>query len=333
MALKRKSEYDNGPIPLDESWWTAVLEDIEALYSHKSKPNSDQPDESHTPSNKETVPQKEGALSDEINWNWAKQLYEQDLVVSLDVADHNRGGLLVLGDEIQGFVPASHLVGLSNKALKKNRDDLLSPYVGRSIKLKVIECDQERGRIVFSERAAQTEAGSRLELLNTLNIGDRKIGRITTITDFGVFVDLGGVEGLIHISELSWGRVCHPKDIVNIGEDIEVYTLQVDREKARVALSVKRLLPNPWDTVHSRYQTGQTTKAVITNIVSFGVFARLEDGLDGLIHISELGDKESSQDIKNFFSEGQEVTVSILHIDSTRQRLGLSFDMGDDGVE
>ena len=159
MALKRKSEYDNGPIPLDESWWTAVLEDIEALYSHKSKPNSDQPDESHTPSNKETVPQKEGALSDEINWNWAKQLYEQDLVVSLDVADHNRGGLLVLGDEIQGFVPASHLVGLSNKALKKNRDDLLSPYVGRSIKLKVIECDQERGRIVFSERAAQTEAG------------------------------------------------------------------------------------------------------------------------------------------------------------------------------
>ncbi len=332
MALKRNPEYDNGPIHLDESWWTAVLEDIEAQYSPKSKPNSDQPDKAHTISNKETIHQKEGAPSDETNWNWAKQLYEQDLVVSLDVADHNRGGLLVHGEKIQGFVPASHLVGLSNKTLEKDRDDLLSAYVGRSIKLKVIECDQERGRIVFSERAAQTEAGSRLELLNTLNIGDRRIGRITTITDFGVFVDLGGVEGLIHISELSWGRVCHPKDIVTVGEDIEIYTLQVDRKKARVALSIKQLHPNPWDTVHSRYQTGQTTKAVITNIVSFGAFARLEDGLDGLIHISELEDKESSQDIKDIISEGQEVAVCILHIDSTRQRLGLSLDTGDDGV-
>jgi small subunit ribosomal protein S1 len=331
MALKRNPEHGNNPINLDESWWTAVLEDIEARYTPKTKPNSDPPEKSQSPSNHELVTAKESASSDEINWIWAKQLYEQDLVVSLEVADHNRGGLLVHGDKIQGFVPASHLIGLSKNTLNNDRDDLLASYVNRSLKLKVIECDQDRGRIVFSERAAQTEAGSRLELLNTLKIGDRRTGRITTITDFGVFVDLGGVEGLIHISELSWGRVCHPKDIVSIGDDIEVYTIQVDREKSRVALSVKRLHPNPWDSVHSRYQTGQTTKAIITNIVSFGAFARLEDGMDGLIHISELGDNASSQDIENILSEGQEVNVCILQIDSARQRLGLSLEPGGDG--
>jgi small subunit ribosomal protein S1 len=332
MVLKRNPEYDNGPIHLDESWWTAVLEDIEARYTSKSKPNSDQFEGTQSPSDQEIEIDDEKTPSEEINWSWAKQLYEGDLVVSLEVADHNRGGLLVQGDKIQGFVPASHLIGLTKETLKKNRDSLLSPYVGRSLKLKVIECDQDRGRIVFSERAAQTEAGSRLEILSTLKKGDHRTGRITTITDFGVFVDLGGVEGLIHISELSWGRVCHPKDIVSVGDNIEVYTLQVDQGKARVALSVKRLHPNPWETVHTRYQTGQTTKAIITNIVTFGAFARLEDGLDGLIHISELGDNVSTKAIENILSEGQEVEVCILHIDSTRQRLGLSLELGDDGV-
>jgi small subunit ribosomal protein S1 len=332
MALESDPQYDRNPIHLDESWWTAVLEDIEARYSPKSKPKGDPLVTSERDSSKEPVGTITEGESDNINWNWAKQLYEQDRVICLEVADHNRGGLLVYGDEIQGFVPASHLIGLSQKTLKKNRDDLLSPYIGRSINLKVIECDQERGRIVFSERAAQTEDGSRLELLKTLNIGDHRSGRITTITDFGVFVDLGGVEGLIHISELSWGRVCHPADIVSIGDVIQVYILQIDQEKARVALSVKRLHPNPWDTVHSRYQIGQTAKAVITNIVSFGAFARLEDGLDGLIHISELGQSISPKNIKNILSEGQEVNVCILHIDSTRQRLGLSLETDGDGV-
>jgi small subunit ribosomal protein S1 len=332
MTLKRNPEYEKSPIHLDESWWTAVLEDIEGRYSSNLKPNGDSLGKIAEKSAKEPPPAKQDGDSHDINWGFAKQLYEHDRVIHLEVADHNRGGLLVQGEDIQGFVPASHLIGLSKKTVEADRDDLLSPYVGRSLKLKVIECDQDRGRIVFSERAAQTEDGTRLELLNSLSVGDRRMGRITTITDFGVFVDLGGVEGLVHISELSWGRVCHPGDIVSIGDEIEVYILQVDEEKSRVALSVKRLRPNPWDTVYSRYQIGQITTAVITNIVSFGAFARLEDGLDGLIHISEFNKKISPRNIHEVLSEGQKVSVCILHIDSARQRLGLSLKTDGDGL-
>jgi small subunit ribosomal protein S1 len=331
MFLKKEREYVNGPLPLDESWWNAVLEDVEAHFSSKPQLEKVKPEESKKAPLK-TQRITEESSPDEINWKWAKELYEQDQVISLQVLSHNRGGLLVQGENIQGFVPASHLVGLSNQSSQKERDDLLFPYVGRSLRLKVIECDQERGRIVFSERAAQTDSGSRLELLNTLSEGDYMSGKVTTITDFGVFVDLGGVEGLVHISELSWGRVCHPEEIVSLGDEIEVYILGIDRERIRVALSLKRLHPNPWDTVHSRYHPGQITQATITNIVSFGAFARLEDGLDGLIHVSELNGLTNKQDIKDILSEGQKVDVCILHIDSAQQRLGLSLYSGDDGV-
>jgi small subunit ribosomal protein S1 len=344
MGLKKEREYTNDPIQLDESWWTAVLEDVEAQYIPQPQQGDQQSEESQKLSNEKTAPSKEGPLSkgelpskegpsvDEIDWNWVKQLYERDQVISLKVASHNRGGLLVHGDKIQGFVPASHLIGLSKKTSKKDRDDLLSPYVDLSLQLKVIECDQERGRIVFSERAAQTDSGSRLELLNALSVGNRAPGQVTTITDFGVFVDLGGVEGLIHISELSWGRVCRPDAVVSLGDEIEVYILGIDRERIRVALSLKRLHPNPWDSVHSRYHPGQIVQAEITNIVSFGAFARLEDGLDGLIHVSEIRNRADLQDIGEIITEGQQVEVCILHIDSDQQRLGLSLHTGEDGA-
>ena len=339
MAQQKETEYNRGPVPLDESWWTAVLEDVEVNYLAKPRLLDGKSIQADQPSTENTKQIRDEASitndqepSKEINWSLLKQLYEKDLVVDLEVSDLNRGGLLVCGETVQGFVPASHLVGLSKNTLKKSREELLSPYIGRSLRLKVIECDQDRGRIVFSERAAQTDPGKRLELLKRLSIGDQRIGRVTTITDFGVFVDLGGVEGLIHISELSWGRVCHPNEIVNIGEEIEVHVLQVDRDKGRVALSLKRLNPNPWESVHTRYTPGQIVNAVITNIVSFGVFARLEDGLDGLIHISEFGDRVAMQEIESIVSEGQTIKVKILHIDPDRQRLGLSFHKDEDGL-
>jgi small subunit ribosomal protein S1 len=337
MVLKKEREYVNGPMPLDESWWTAVLEDVEARHTNHPQVSRDQKDEKEVSSRRDEA-EKNGREQEEpspinpIQWEQVQKLYEHDQVISLDVASHNRGGLLVEGEGIQGFVPASHLVGLSQNAAKKDRDDFLSPYVGQTLQLKVIECDQERGRIVFSERAAQTDSGSRLELLKTLSEGDHKQGRVTTITDFGVFVDLGGVEGLIHISELSWGRVCHPNEVVTLGDEIEVYILSIDRERSRVALSLKQLRPNPWDTIHSHYHQGQITKAVITNIVPFGAFARLEDGLDGLIHTSEFGERAGRKDIEAIISEGQEVEVCILHIDSNQQRLGLSLQANNKSV-
>ena len=336
MVLKKEREYVNGPMPLDESWWAAVLEDVETGQINESHLNRDPQDDAISVTQGEV--EKKGRAQEElasekiIDWEQVQELYDQDEVILLDVTSHNRGGLLVDGEGIQGFVPASHLVELSQKAVKKDREDFLSPYVGQTLQLKVIECDQERGRIVFSERAAQTDSGSRLELLNTLSEGDHKRGQVTTITDFGVFVDLGGVEGLIHISELSWGRVCHPSAVVSLGDEIEVYVLSIDHERNRVALSLKQLRPNPWDTIHSRYHQGKIIKAVITNIVPFGAFARIEDGLDGLIHTSEFGEHADRKDIEAIISEGQEVEVCILHIDSNQQRLGLSLKTIDEGV-
>lgn len=328
MGLKKERQFINGPIHLDDSWWAAVLEDVETRY------NSELDAGSHYHENvliatadhdSSEILSSEKDSGDVIDWDWVKELYDGDEVIQLEVANHNRGGLLVQGEGIQGFVPASHIVELSKKTSIKNREKALSHYVGQSLQLKVIECDQEQGRIVFSERAAQAEPGKRLELLRSLEEGDRIGGRVTTITDFGVFVDLGGVEGLIHISELSWGRVCHPNKVISLGDKIEVYVLGIDRERSRVALSLKRLRPNPWESAQDRYAPGKITKAVITNIVSFGAFARLEDGLDGLIHISEFGDLTEHIEINDFVIEGQEVEVCILHIDADHQRLGLSL--------
>lgn len=330
MDRKKDNEIIKGPINPDEFWWASVLEDVEARYNPESLDvKLEQPFEEDLPNIKEpnTNSQKSQIVGDqvEIEWSRVKELFNGDDVVLLNVSSHNKGGLLVQGEGIQGFVPASHLVDLSPTNLKKNREKTLSAYIGQSLQLKVIECDQDKGRIVLSERAAQAEPGKRLELLSTLEEGDRVKGRVTTITDFGVFVDLGGIEGLIHISELSWGRVCHPREVVSIGDEVEVYILQIDRNKSRLALSLKRLCPNPWDNVNSRYFPGKITKAVITNIVPFGAFARLEEGLDGLIHISEFGEEAEKKGICEIIAEGQVVEVCILHIDPRQQRLGLSL--------
>ncbi|MGW8250214.1 MAG: 30S ribosomal protein S1, partial [Anaerolineales bacterium] len=235
----------------------------------------------------------------------------------------NRGGLLVSTDRLQGFVPVSHLVDLTKDNLGEV-DDWAEAYIGQSLKLKIIECDRERGRVVLSERAALAESGSRNQLLQHLQAGNCITGTVTNITDFGVFVDLGGVEGLIHVSEISWGRVRHPSDVVRYGETLKVYVIQVDQDRSRVALSLKRLSPNPWVTAEDRYYPGLVTEAVITSIVPFGAFARLEEGLDGLIHISEISHDNEHAPLDELFFEGQKVQVRVLHVDAINQRLGLS---------
>ncbi len=314
--MTQKEDRISAPeISPDEAWWSAILADAEAQVGAEIR---------------QAETKDEGSPNEEIDWKWAEKLYKNDEIIKLKVTGFNRGGLLVEDDRLQGFVPISHLIEFSEDASEEQRKEILASYINKVLQLKVIECSPKRERVVLSERAALTAPGKRLELLRKLDTGVHILGRVTTITNFGVFVDLGGIEGLIHISELSWGRVTHPNEVLTPGEEIEVYVLQLDQERCRVALSLKRLKPNPWETAHLHYQPGQVTDAVITNLMPYGAFARLAEGLDGLIHISEITGNPKKPD--EVLAEGQRVKVSILNIDTGRQQLGLRLHAinGDD---
>ncbi len=301
-----------GPPPMDESWWSAVLGE----------------EEQHQPSqNRESIGyfgDKDDNRGTPEDWQWARELYETDDTVELSVIGYNRGGLLVEAQSLRGFVPVSHLVTFSPDASEGERTVQLANLVGTQLCLKVIEYDPDRGRLVLSERAAQAGPGKRAELLETLERGSQIHGTVTNITRFGVFVDLGGVEGLIHVSELSWGRVRHPADVVQCGQDVTVQVLSVDRDQGRVALSLKELMPDPWEGVEERYQIDDVVIGLVTNVVKFGAFVGIEDGLEGLIHVSELGDG-SFLHPRSVVREGEQVRVRVIHIDASARRLGLSL--------
>jgi small subunit ribosomal protein S1 len=203
------------------------------------------------------------------------------------------------------------------------RENFLAGFVGKELSLKVIECVPDEGRVVFSERAARAGAGRRAQLFSHLQPGEIVSGEVTNITDFGVFIDLGGVEGLIHISELSWGRVVHPSHIVKLGQTLQVQVIDILPERCRIALSLKRLQSNPWETVHQRYAVNDIVPATVTSVVSYGVFARLEEGLEGLVHVSEM--TLGAVTVRDVYQEGQKINVRILHVDPGHQRLGLSL--------
>jgi small subunit ribosomal protein S1 len=252
-------------------------------------------------------------------------LFERDEVVLLLVQGFNRGGLLVQGEGIQGFVPISHIVDAPTNLTDEERYHFLEQYVGKSLYLKVIECEPTSERVVFSERAAQAGQGKRKELFDALKPGVTACGVITNVTDFGAFVDLGGVEGLIHVSEISWGRVEKPTEILKIGQNVKVIILQVQEENSRIALSIKRLTPNPWEELQAAHQPGDIVSAEITSIMKFGAFARLPNGIEGLIHVSSLSPTINSNNLNSLFTTGQMVLVKILHIDAERRRLGLGL--------
>jgi len=306
------TQYSEQSMPCqDDGWWASVLAE----------------EESQT-----AIPALKTQKSEETgkpcpDWERAMSLFHQDEIVSLVVTGHNRGGVLVEAENLNGFVPCSHLLDMSVQSDGDCREEFLSHYVGRTLRLKIIECMPEEGRLVFSERAAKAEAGKRPELFSSIRIGQRLKGEVTNVTEFGVFVDLGGVEGLIHISELSWGRVSHPNQICKIGQKVEVLVMEIAPERCRIALSVKRLVPNPWKTAQERYPINRIVPAVVTALVAYGAFARLEEGLEGLIHASEIP-LPPALEIKDILSPGQNVQVRILQVEATRQRLGLSMKLG-----
>jgi small subunit ribosomal protein S1 len=356
MVVINENPVDESAVDLrDEGWWESVLSDEQhisvassgrdgarqiherpnghhhvhsgeqsvppaARHTASAPSHSNHHHESHhtkAPSQPESI-----AILTPADWANAEQIYKQDQIVTLTVTNYNRGGLLVESSSLQGFVPYSHLVDMTCQN-DQEREHFLAQYVGRDLRLKIIECIPEKGRVVFSERSARSDAGRRPQLFSSLQVGDVTEGEVTNITDFGAFVDLGGVEGLIHISELSWGRVLHPSNVLKLGQKIEVQVLEILLERCRIALSVKRLKPNPWETITERYTVNDVVPAVITSVASFGVFARLDEGLEGLVHISEM--EPEGLVVKETFAEGQRINVRILHIEAQHHRLGLSL--------
>jgi len=258
------------------------------------------------------------------SWDRACKYFSEGRSITCLVTGWNRGGLLVRWGELQGFVPASQLEEILSFVDDSDRETQLMRKVGEELQLRVIELDPGRNRLVLSERALMWNAQDGTRLLESLNPGDARRGRVSNLCNFGAFVDLGGVDGLIHISELAWRRVSHPREMLEIGQELDVYVLDVDKARRRVALSLKRLRDDPWLTVDQDYRVGQIVQGTITNVVSFGAFARIEDGLEGLIHISELGEGSFFHP-RNVVQEGDVVSLRVLRVDSANRRIGLSL--------
>ncbi len=261
----------------------------------------------------------------EYDWQRAQELLESQEIFEGEVSGYNRGGVIVYLGKARGFVPASQLVSDEGKKQEEG-DDRFKDLVGKKLMLKVIEMDRSRNRLILSERQAMREyrRAQKEKLLNELQVGEVRKGVISSMAPFGAFVDLGGADGLIHLTELSWRRVQHPSEVVNIGDEVEVKVISVDRERRRIGLSLRQLQPEPWSVIHENYAIGQLVEGVITRLTSFGAFARIDDTIEGLIHISELSDRRINHP-KEVVKEGQRVTLRIIKIEPEKRRMGLSL--------
>ncbi|MBX3066596.1 MAG: S1 RNA-binding domain-containing protein [Anaerolineae bacterium] len=322
-ADAHRTEHIPPPPPPDESYWAALLREGEASSEEESRQHGSW---GTWDSGEIVVAADSGnhTQNEAQDWELVERAQQEDRAVELPVIGYNRGGLLVQWNSLRGFVPASQLLEFPNLPDGHARRAELSARVGQRLHLRVIELSQAQNRLVLSERAAAVEAGARAGILDRLQPGDTCEGRVTNLCEFGAFVDLGGLEGLIHISELSWGRVGHPKDVLNRGDMVKVYVMEINRDHGRIALSLKRMQPDPWETVEQRYQIGQIIEGLITNVVDFGAFACVEEGLEGLIHVSELAEG-SFLHPRNVVHEGERIRARILNINGQARRLGLSL--------
>ena len=262
----------------------------------------------------------------EKDWQRARELAESGEAWEEQVIGYNKGGLVIPLGGIRGFVPASQIADFRPTMTAEERLERLSSMVGERLKVKVIEINQRKHRLILSATQAQREwrEQQRDKLLDELREGEVRKGVVTSLSPFGAFVDIGGADGLVHLSELSWRRIRHPRELLHVGDTIDVIVLHLDREHKRIALSRKRLEPEPWALVEDNYELGQLVEAVITNIADFGAFAEIESGVEGLIHISELADKPVASP-RDVVRRGERVLLRIIRIDTRRRRLGLSL--------
>jgi small subunit ribosomal protein S1 len=273
----------------------------------------------------------------ERKWRAMQERFDAGEIVEARVIDHNKGGLIVdLG--VRGFVPISQIVDFPRRPRDEQPRDAaqeiaekLQPFVGRTLRLKILEVNRKANRLILSEKVALYEERreKRDELFSSLQVGQRVQGVVRSIAPFGVFVDLGGIDGLVHKSELSWNKVNNPETAHAIGEEVEAEVIDINHERGRISLSIRRLQPDPWQESVAKYKIGDVIEGTVTKLVNFGAFVRVEEGLEGLIHISELSMQRVAHP-GDVVKEGEVLKLKIISLDSERHRLGLSLKQAED---
>jgi len=268
----------------------------------------------------------------ERGWRVLQQLFESGESFEAEVTGFNKGGLLVNVEGVAAFVPLSQLVGLRPERTEGGAG--LQAAVGKTLRLKVIELNRRRNRVILSERGALQEwrTQQKERLLSELEEGEVRRGRISSIRNFGVFVDLGGADGLVHLSEISWDRTKAPEELFKLGDEVDVYVMKVDAERKKIALSIRRAQPAHWDGIVEKYQVGEVVPGIVTKLATFGAFARIEGPVEGLIHVSELVDRRISHS-QEAVREGDILPLKIIRIERDRHRLGLSLKQARDQGE
>jgi len=260
-------------------------------------------------------------------WEKAQQLMDDKETFTGKVDGYNRGGLLVNFSGLNGFIPGSQLsFSRRTEVSGSSPEERFSDIVGEELPLRVIEVDQERRRLIFSERAAVHESRDSIrdKVIEKIEIGDVREGRVTSLADFGAFVNINGADGLVHLSEISWDRIRHPSDVLKVGEEVEVEVISIDEVKRHIGLSIRRLQDDPWQEQIGKLKVGQLVNATITRLTKFGAFARITEDIEGLIHISEISNDHIAHP-KEVLHEEDEVTLRIIKIEPESHRIGLSL--------
>jgi len=264
---------------------------------------------------------------EQISWDDVEKLVTDGAVIESKIIGFNKGGLIVAVETLRGFVPSSQIGAVRRSQIAGDTpEQKYQKMVGQPISVRVIEVDRERRRLILSERAASAETRQALKerVIEELEEGKVYTGRVTSLANFGAFININGADGLVHLSELSWDHIEHPRDVLEVGQEIKVKVINVDRDKKRIGLSVRALLDDPWKSRIEKYSVGQLVEGKITRLTKFGAFARLDDDVEGLIHISELADHRIEHP-KEVLKEGEIKSLRVIRIDAEQHRVGLSL--------
>ena len=273
----------------------------------------------------------------ERKWRAMQEQFEAGAIIDAPVIDHNKGGLIV-DCGIRGFVPISQIVDFPRRPQNDQPRDAaqeiaekLQPYVGRRLRLKILEVNRKANRLILSEKVALYEERreKRDELFSSLQVGQKVTGTVRSIAPFGVFIDLGGIDGLVHKSELSWNKVNNPESGYRVGDQVDAEVIDINHERGRISLSIRKLQPDPWHSTVADFKVGDVIDGTVTKLVNFGAFVRVRDGLEGLIHISELSHQRVAHP-GDVVHEGQTLKLKIISLDSERHRLGLSLKQAEE---